>query len=96
MFSSNSSSSFQMKDFDSADKFIDEAIRLSSVYTEMIESGIYHANKALICLQRGLLSEAQRFCNHADKASLRSGDPDGREQAKYCLEQIQNAMKNNK
>lgn len=82
-----------MNEIDSAEKYIDEALRLASVYPEMYESGIYHANKSLICLKKGLLSEAKRLCNHADKASRRIDDADGKEQAKYCLEQIEEAFK---
>lgn len=85
-----------MNDFDSADQFIDEAILLASAYPELMETGIYHANKALICLRKGLLDEAQRYCKHADQASRRSNDPDGKEQAKYCLEQVEKALKKKK
>lgn len=87
---------FQVNDFDSAEQCIDEAIMLASAYPEILETGIYHANKALICLRKGLLQEAQILCNHADKASRRSNDPDGKEQVKYCLEQVQKAFKNTK
>lgn len=85
--------SVQIKDFDAADRYIDEALLLASAYPELLETGIYHANKALICLKKGLLDEARRMCEHADKASKRSNDPDGREQANYCLEQLKKAMK---
>lgn len=83
----------QINDFDAADLYIDEAIVLASAYPELMETGIYHANKALICLKKGLLAEAARFCDHADKATKRSNDPDGIEQAKYCAEQVKKAMK---
>lgn len=85
-----------MNDFDSADQFIDEAILMASAYPELMETGIYHANKALICLKKGLLDDAQRYCKHAKQASQRSNDPDGIEQAKYCSEQIEKALKKKK
>lgn len=85
-----------MKDLDAADNFIDEALILAGPYPDLNETGIYHANKALICLQKGLLDDAQRFCKHAIKASQRSKDPDGIEQAKYCSEQIEKVLKKKK
>lgn len=66
---------------------------MASAYPEKLETGIYHANKALICLKKGLLAEAEKLCHHAEKASQRSNDPDGKEQAKYCKEEIKKAMK---
>lgn len=81
---------------ESADKFIDEAIVLASPYPEINETGIYHANKALICLKRGLVNDAQRFCKHASQASQRSNNSDGKEQAKYCLDQIEKVLKQKK
>lgn len=83
----------QLDDFDAALQNIDEAILLASPYTELIDSGVYHANKALILLKTGLLSEAKVLCKHANDAANRSNSPDGKEQAKYCLEQIEKAMK---
>lgn len=85
-----------MNDLDSAEKYINEALRLASAYPEIYESGIYHANKALIFLKKGLLDEAQKLCNQADKSSRRINDPDGMEQAKYCLEQIREALNSKK
>lgn len=82
-----------MKDYESAHKYIDEAIVLASAYPEIIESGIYHANKGLICIKEGLLEDAKKMCHHAEKASARSNHADGKEQAKYCLEEFQKAMK---
>lgn len=85
-----------MNDFDGALYNIDEAILLASPYPELMETGIYHANKALICLKKGLLPEAKLLCKHAADASRRSNDPDGKEQAKYCLEQIEKFVKSKK
>lgn len=69
---------------------------MASAYPELMETGIYHANKALISLKKGLLDDAQRFCNHAIKATQRSNDPDGKEQANYCQEEIAKAFKKRK
>lgn len=69
----------QLNDFEGALYNIDEAILLASPYPELIDSGIYHANKALILLRKGLLSEAKLLCEHANTASKRSNDPDGKE-----------------
>lgn len=85
----------QLKDYDSALTYINEAIVLASAYPELMETGIYHANKGLICLKKGLFDEAKRFCAHAEKASKRSNDPDGTEQAKYCMAEYEKFMKNN-
>ncbi|XP_031623212.1 tetratricopeptide repeat protein 19 homolog, mitochondrial [Contarinia nasturtii] len=85
-----------VNNLDDAEKYINEALRLASPYPEIYESGIYHANKALILLKKGLLDEAQRLCDHADKASRRINDPDGMEQAKYCMEQIKEAFRTKK
>ena len=86
----------QVNDFDSAEQYIDEALVLASAYPELMETGIYHANKALICLRKGLLDDAKILCNHANKASQRSNDPDGKEQAKYCQEEVEKAFKKRK
>lgn len=86
----------QVNDFDSAEQTIDEALVLASAYPELMETGIYHANKALICLRKGLLDDAKRLCNHANKASQRSNDPDGKKQAIYCQEEVEKAFKKRK
>lgn len=82
-----------MKNYEEAHKYIDEAIVLASAYPDMIETGIYHANKGLICMKEGLLEDAEKMCRHAKKASARSNHPDGQEQAKYCLDEFQKATK---
>lgn len=86
----------QVNDFDSADIYIDEALALVSAYPDMLNTGIYHANKALICLKKGLLPDAERYCRHACRVSEQSKDPDGLEQAKYCLEELEKAKKKKK
>lgn len=86
----------QVGELSSAEQYINEAIILASAYPEIIETGIYHANKALICLKQGLLDEAQKLCNHANNASQRSNDPDGIEQAKYCQKEVEKAFKKRK
>lgn len=60
----------------------------------MIETGIYHANKGLICMKKGLLEDAKKMCVHAEEKSQRSNDADGKEQAKYCMDEFEKAMKN--
>lgn len=84
----------QLKDYDSALTYINEAIISASAYPEIMETGIYHANKGLICLKKGLFEEAKTWCVHAQKASKRSNDPDGKEQAKYCMDEYEKFMKN--
>lgn len=86
----------QVDDLNSAEHHIDEALVLASAYPEVIETGIYHANKALICLKKGLLDDAKKLCNHAINASQRSNDPDGIEQAKYCQKEVEKAFKKRK
>lgn len=83
-----------MNDYDSALGYIDDAIVRASAYPEMRDSGIYHANKGLICLKKGLHEDAKKYCTHAEKASQRSNDPDGQEQAKYCMNEYEKFMKN--
>lgn len=70
---------------------IDEAIQFATAFPELIGTGIYHANKALIYTKQGLLIDAQLFCKHADKAAHQSKDPDGLARAKCCSEQIEKA-----
>lgn len=82
-----------MNDFDSALAYIDDAIIKASVHPDMMESGIYHANKGLICLKKGLIQEGEKFCLHAKKLSHRSDDPDGKEHAKYCMDEYEKFMK---
>lgn len=82
-----------MKDYDSAHAYINEAIVLASVYPELMESGVYHANKGLICLQKSLFDDAKQYCLHALKASKRSNHSEGKEQAKHCMDEYEKFMK---
>lgn len=88
--------SLQLKDYDAALAYINETIILASPYPELMETGIYHANKGLICLKKGLFDEAKLFCVHALKASKRSNNSDGQEQAKYCMDEYEKFTKNKK
>lgn len=81
-----------MNDYDSALAYIDDAIVKASAYPDLLESGIYHANKGLICLKKGLIQIGEKFCQHAEKLSHRSDDPDGKAQAKYCMDEYQKFM----
>lgn len=44
-------------------------------------------------MKTGDLEDAERLCKHAKKASERSLDPDGIEQVKYCMEQLEKVKK---
>lgn len=87
---------FQTNNLDEAEKYINEAIMLGSVFPEMYESGVYHANKGMIFLRKNLVDQASSMCKYAEKMANRSKDPDGHAQAKYCLEQIEEALKGGK
>lgn len=54
----------------------------------MLETGIYHANKGLISLKKGLIAEATKMCKHAERLAKQSKHPEGMEQVKYCLDEI--------
>lgn len=61
-------------------------------YPDLWETGIYHANKGLISLKKGILAEATKMCRHAQELSKNSKSPDGIEQAKYCLDEIHKVL----
>lgn len=83
----------QLNDFDSALVYIDDALVKASAHPDLMESGVYHANKGLICMKKGLIQEGERFCQHAHRLSQRSNDEGGKEQAKYCMDEYEKFMK---
>lgn len=83
-------------DLDLAEKYINEALTYASGFPELIDSGIYHANKGLILLKRNLYEDASRFCKHAMKIATQTQNGDGKEQAEYCLKQIDKFIGKNK
>lgn len=64
-----------------------------AAFPDMYESGIYHANKGMIFFRKGLIKQAEQMCIYANKLAKRSNDADGLAQAKYCLDEIEKAMK---
>lgn len=62
----------------------------------MNESGIYHANKGLILLKKGLMQQAEKLCIFAGERSKKSGNTEGQAQAKYCLEEVQKTLNEKK
>lgn len=76
-----------------ADVYMDEALKLAEEYPQLLETGVYHANKGLISLRKGLFDAARVNCTTALRAATKSESQGGQEQAKYCLEQLAQAMK---
>lgn len=66
---------------------------MAKEYPELLATGIYQANKGLICLRKGLIKEAKDSCTKALKIASKSEAKEGEKQAKYCLEQIAKALK---
>lgn len=87
---------FQTKEFDTAEAYIEEALIVAVNYPELLETGIYHANKGLILLKRQFWSGAGLECKHAESLSKKSKNAYVSEKSKYCLEQVENALKKEK
>lgn len=84
---------FQLNDLDTAEKYIDDAIIQGMQHPEIIETGIYHANKGLIHLKKGDLTYAWLAADHAKKLSEKSKNAYSSKISDYCLEQIGKAGK---
>lgn len=76
--------------------YMDEALKLASPFPELYTSGIYHANKGMIMLQKGLLDQAKKMCEYGNNLAKKSKNADGEAQANYCLGQVNEAMKQDK
>lgn len=77
-----------MNDVEAAEAYIDEALKYAEKYPDLLNTGIYQANKGLICIKKGLIKEAKRQCNEALRTSTKYEIREGQAHAKYCLEQI--------
>lgn len=60
-------------------------------HPELYESGVYEANRGLVYLKKGLISQAQKSCENALRQAKRSQNPDGIEQSTFCLDEIKAA-----
>lgn len=78
----------QVDDLEAAEKYMDEAMERAKNYPELLNTGVYQANKGLICIKKGLIAEATQQCNDALRAARKYEIREGQEHAKYCLEQI--------
>lgn len=79
-----------------AEMYMDEALKMASPFPELYSSGIYHANKGMILMKKGLLDKAKKLCEYGEKLANKSKNADGKAQANYCLGQVIEAMNKDK
>lgn len=77
-----------MNELEAAEKYINEAIRLAQDHPHLYETGVYHANRGLIYLKKGLTDAARKSCTIGQRLATKSKSENGLEQVKYCFEEI--------
>ncbi|XP_050307437.1 tetratricopeptide repeat protein 19 homolog, mitochondrial [Anthonomus grandis grandis] len=80
--------SFRAEDYDTAEKFLKEAITLGRKLDDKSHLGVIHANLGLILLQKGVFREAEKFCVQGRKLGRKYDNPESIEQSNYCLDQL--------
>lgn len=75
-----------------AEVYINEALQLAKQFPELYETGIYHANQGLLYMKKGLMEEAKKACRMALRKAIKSDNEDGKQNAKYCIDQLKDAV----
>lgn len=77
-----------MDNYSEAKKHLRKALQYVKEIHDTTQEGILYANLGLVHLREGLLEEARKCCTHAWKTGKRQNNHNAMEQAKYCLQEI--------
>ncbi|KAH1023895.1 tetratricopeptide repeat protein 19 homolog, mitochondrial [Dendroctonus ponderosae] len=84
--------SFRAEDYNSAEKFLKEAVLIGNQLEDKSHLGVVHANLGLILLQKGVYGEAERSCKEGRRLGTSYENTESIEQSNYCLDQIKMNM----
>lgn len=83
----------QLNDTTNAKRYLEEALVLAKDFPDMIEAGVLKANLGLLYLHDGMLDKAKEVCSLAWREGKKQNFKETIEQASYCLDEIQKALK---
>lgn len=81
-------SNLQINDLVGAEVYITEALELAKQFPDMYDSGVFQANHGMLMMKQGLLDQAKKTCEFAWRSAKKAKNPDGIEQADYCLSEL--------